>query len=201
MPTQGHDPRRIKGAQVARALTYNSSWESLKRILYDRVSLSGVNALAGTTYQLFQSSRNTAPANTNLLNAGAMGPNERFVIQGIGLCINANSTAAVTKFLQEGRLTLQVGPDAVEKVRIPLVFLPSPAAMALSGLPNGQAQVPAGFYKLQGAQQIVLEKGNIFGATITLGANAPAMIAGDIVDVFVQLFGTYQQPIARGQFA
>lgn len=193
--------RRVRGRALQLALSGNRTFEGLKRILYDRVSLTGVNALAGVTYTLFNSTRNASPANTNLITAGAMGPNERFTIQGVGIAFNANSTAAISKFLQESRLQIAVGPDAVEKLRIPLVFLPSPAALSFSGLPNGQAQVPSAFYRLQGDQQIVLEPGNLFGVTIVQGANAPAMIAGDVCDFYIQLFGTYYQPIARGQVA
>lgn len=192
-------PARPNGRAIQRAISDNRTWEGLKRILYDRVTLSGVNVLANTQYNLFQTTRTASPANTNLLTAGAMGPNEEFIIQGIGIALNSSSTAAVTKFLQEGRLQLFVGPDLVEKFRIPLVFLPSPAAWSFAGLPDGRAQVPAAFYRLQGDQQIKLNRGNIFQGQINLGANAPAMVAAEVVDVFVQLFGTYYQPIARGQ--
>ena len=193
--------RRATSADVQFALSENHTWEGLKRILYDRISIvaAGAVALANRQDTLFNSNRSASPANTNLLNAGAMGPNEKFVIQGIGIAINANSTAAVAKYLQEARLQLFVGPDLVEKVRIPLIFLPSPASMAIAGLPNGQAQVPTAFYRLQGAQQIVLNRGNIFQVLINLGVNAPALAAADVVDFYVQLFGTYYQPISRGQ--
>lgn len=191
--------RPVARPVVKPAFPMGRTREAIKRILYDRVSLSGVNALASTTTALFNANtKATAPEKTNMLEQGKMGPAERFTIQGIGVCINANSTnAGLVKYLPEARLRIGVGPDDVEKLSVPLVFLPTPAGIVLNATADLVAKTPAGFYRLDHDQEIYLSEGQPFSVRIVQSAAALAMEAGEKVDFFVQLFGAYDQQVIR----
>lgn len=198
LPTRPLPP---SGASVGRNLRGNKLWEGNKKILYDRLVPTAARANAGVTDNLFLHDRATNPELTNMLQAGRMGPNEEFVIMGVGIALNlsaVNTAAALEKFYQEARLRIGVGPDDIERFSLPLAFIASPAAVWAGSGPDLRAQVPAGFYRLAGDQAIHLDKGNAFTARIIQGAGAPAFAAGETVDVFVQLFGQYNQTVVRG---
>lgn len=191
--------RRVRPTlSAAQQIREGKIGEGIKKIMYDRISLSGVNTLASVTYNIFNANTKAAnPEKTNMLEPGKMGPNEAFVIQGVAIAANVNATAeGLKKFLQEARLRIGVGPDDVEKLSLPLIFLPSPSSVASAV--DLTAKTPAGFYRLDGDQEINLVKGQPFSVRIIQGSAAPAMASGEVCDVFAQLFGTYQQQVVRG---
>jgi hypothetical protein len=182
-------------------LTGNKLWEGNKKILYDRIIPAAARANAGVTDNLFLHDRATNPELTNMLQAGRMGPNESFVIMGIGIAANLssqNTAGTLEKYYQEARLRIGVGPDDIERFSLPLAFITSPAAVWAGSGPDLRSTVPAGFYRLAGKQSIKLDQGNAFTVRIIQGANAPAFAAGETVDLFVQLFGQYNQTVVRG---
>lgn len=194
-------PMRPSGSAVGSQLKGNRLWEGNKKILYDRVIPAVARANAGVTDNLFLHDRATNPELTNMLQAGRMGPNEEFIIMGIGIAANlaaANTLATLQEYYQEARLRIGVGPDDIEKFSLPLAFITSPSAVWAGAGPDLRATVPAGFYRLAGDQSIHLDKGNAFTVRIIQGPGAPAFGAGTTVDLFVQLFGQYNQTVVRG---
>ncbi|HEU4951710.1 MAG TPA: hypothetical protein VFT46_07145 [Holophagaceae bacterium] len=194
-------PAAPSGALIGRALKGNRLWEGNKKILYDRIVPAVARVNAGQVDNLFLHDRATNPDLTNMLEAGRMGPNEEFIIMGVGIALNLSSTntaASLEKYYQEARLRIGVGPDDIERFSLPLAFIPSPAAVWAGSGPDLRAQVPSGFYRLAGDQAIKLDKGNAFTVRIIQGPNAPQFAAGETVDLFVQLFGQYNQTVVRG---
>jgi hypothetical protein len=170
-----------------------------KRILYSRMTLAGVVAIAGVTYSLFQQTRVGNPENTNMFESGRMGTNERFIMQGISITLGGTTTlAGAQSFSKEARLSFSLGPDDIEKFRCPLTFLPSPLGWNFgSSLPNSKAATLDDFYRLEGDQTITLHEGQPFNVRIIQGAAAPALAAPDILDLTVCLHGAYIQNIVR----
>ncbi len=185
---------------VEAAIRSGNVGETNLRILYSRQRFAGVTPIAGNTYTFFQQTRTTNPENSNVFEIGKMGVNERFIVQGISIVLGGTSTlAGIQSFSQEARLTLSIGPDDIEKHRLPLVFLPSPLGWIFgASAPTSKANTVYDFYRLEAKQAVTLFEGQPFNVRIVQGAAAPALAAPDVVDLFVCLHGAYIQNVVRG---
>ena len=184
-------------AAAAAAIKSGGVGELLQRVLFDRIIIdppAGGQALTRLTFEIFAHNRAANPELTNLVEAQRMGPNEAFQIEAIALQGNFGcSEAGLIKFLQDARLRIGVGPDDVERLNVPAVFLPSGNGIG-AGLVN---QAGNAFYTLAAKQEISLKPGHPFSVRLIQGPNAGTLADAEIVDVFVKLFGTYQQGIVR----
>lgn len=185
------------GLQEALASGQVTKWRQM--LLWSRLQIAASTAIAGQTYTFFTVNRTTNPALSNAYTAGGMGPNERFTVQGISLLPNAaNTTAGWVKFVQEGLFFFGLGQDSIEKLLVPMTFLPSPVGMLTTTTagPDARLTTPYGFYRLEGDQQINILPGMPFTAAIKQGASAPALGVGESVDFYCILHGVYQGQVA-----
>lgn len=185
---------------VGDALRGGNVGEANQRILYSRMMLSGVVAISGVTYSLFQQTRVGNPENTNMFESGKMGTNEGFYVQGISAVLGGTTTlAGAQSFSRDARVSFTVGPDDIEKIRVPLQFLPSPLGWTFgTALPTSKANTLYDFYRLEGDQQIILAPGQPFNVRIIQATGAPALAAPDILDLYICLHGIYLQNVVRG---
>lgn len=171
--------------------------ELVQRVIYDRVIIdppAGGMSLIRANFELYTHNRAANPELTNLVEAQRMGPNEAFVVEGVAIQANFGCTeAGLVKFLQDARLRIGVGPDDVERLSVPAVFLPS----GNGAVPALTTQIHNGFYRLAKGQEITLQAGHPFSVRLIEGPNAGTLADAEVVDLFVKLFGTYQQGIVR----
>lgn len=171
--------------------------ELVQKVLYDRLLLdppAGGTNLVRARFELFTHSRGANPELTNLVEGLRMGPNEAFVVEAVAIQANFGCTeAGLVKLLQDARLRIGVGPDDVERLSVPAVFLPS----GNGAVPGLTTQIHNGFYRLAKGQEITFQAGHPFSVSLIEGPNAGTLADAEIVDIFVKLFGTYQQGIVR----
>lgn len=171
--------------------------ELVQRVIYDRLLLdppAGGTSLTRLQFELFTHNRATNPELTNLVEGQRMGPNESFVVEAVAIQANFGCTeAGLTKLLQDARLRIGVGPDDVERLSVPAVFLPS----GNGGVAGLTTQIHNGFYRLAKGQEINLQAGHPFSVRLIEGPNATSLADAEVVDVIFKLFGTYQQGIVR----
>ena len=182
---------------IAQAIKSGRVGELVQRVVYDRLLIdppAGGTSLTRVQFELCAHNRATNPELTNLVEAQRMGPNEAFQIEAIAIQGNFGCTeAGLVKLLADARLRIGVGPDDVERLNVPAVFLPSGNG-AGAALVN---QAHNAFYRLGKGQEIQLQAGHPFSVRLIEGPNAGTLADAEIVDVFVKLFGTYQQGVIR----
>jgi hypothetical protein len=163
-------------------------------ILWSRLKIAAGTAIAGQKYTFFQTNRFTDPTASNIYEAGRMGPNEAFEVQGISIVTNPNNTAAGwSKLCAEGIFFFGLGTDNIEKCRVPVPFLPSPVGMLFTSTagPDARSTTPYGFWRLEGDQRIRILAGNVFEASVSVGPLATSLGAGEGVDFYCLLHGVY----------
>lgn len=184
-------------AAASAAMRSGRLGELVQRVIYDRLLIdppAGGTALTRVSFELFAHNRAANPELTNLVEAQRMGPNESFVVEAVAIQANFGcSEAGLTKLLQDARLRIGVGPDDVERLSVPAVFLPS----GNGGVAGLTTQIHNGFYRLAKGQEITLQAGHPFSVRLIEGPNAGTLADAEVVDLFVKLFGTYQQGIVR----
>lgn len=184
-------------ASATAAMRSGRLGELIQRVLYDRLLVdppAGGTPLGRVSFELFAHNRAANPELTNLVEAQRMGPNESFVVEAVAIQANFGcSEAGLVKLLQDGRLRIGVGPDDVERLSVPAVFLPS----GNGGVAGLTTQIDKGFYRLAKGQEITLQAGHPFSVRLIEGPNATSLADAEVVDVFFKLFGTYQQGIVR----
>lgn len=185
-------------ASATAAMRSGRLGELVQRILFDRVLIdppAGGTPLTRVNFELFTHNRAANPELTNLVEAQRMGPNESFVVEAVAIQANFGcSEAGLVKFLQDARLRIGVGPDDVERLSVPAVFLPSGNGGVASGL---TAETHNAFYRLAKGQEINFQPGHPFSVRLIEGPNATSLADAEVVDVIFKLFGTYQQGIVR----
>ncbi|WP_257303402.1 hypothetical protein [Geothrix campi] len=184
--------------QEIRTMALDNIGEKDTQPLFFRLTQAANAAQAGNSkVPLFNVTRTTNPDKTNLEVANGMPNTSRFIVSGVEIRVNPNTTAAaLAMFIAHTRLVLNVGAKGYEKLNQPTILFPGLGGVRnITGLDFSTSDV-RGLHTFNPGEEVKLQESQTFDMRFEVDATGYTLGAADVLDVVVILKGQKQSQVA-----